>query len=752
MKTSAIPSVKNLVLLGGGHSHVTVLKRLGMKPLPGLSLTLVARDVHTPYSGMLPGYIAGHYGYDDCHIDLARLAHFADATLIHAEAEGLDPEQRLIRLPGRPPLRYDLLSINTGSRPPVLDVPGAAEHALPVKPIDRFLERWERLIARFMAHQGRFRLLVAGAGAGGVELLLAARHRLRHEAHKHGQDPDRLDCRLVSATPQILPGHNDRVRAIFDRVLAERGVTVERGRAVTRVAVDDVELDDGRVLPADIVLWVTGASASPWLRESGLDTGDTGFVRVDAMLRSLSHPEVFAAGDVAEVVDHPRPKSGVFAVRQGPPLEANLRRAAQGQQPRRFRPQHQFLSLISTGDACAVASRGRWALEGAWLWRWKDHIDRTFMDRFNRLPEMTTPAPELAAGLADAATLAELRAHPMRCGGCGAKLGSDLLERVLARLDLPARDDIPVGVPGAEDAAVLRLPADRLLVQSVDYFRSFIDDPWLFGRIAANHALGDLFAMGAAPHSALAIATLPHASEALREEQLFQLMSGALSMLNEHGAALIGGHSGEGMESAFGLVVNGLAEPGGLLTKSTLRPNEALILTKPLGTGTLLAAAMRGKARGRWLEAAYDHMQQSSAAAADILRSHGARACTDVTGFGLLGHLLEMLRASGVSARIDLAALPALDGALELLGRGVASSLAPDNLRLRRGIVGTDHSRHPHYPLLFDPQTAGGLLAGVPDEQAGDCLAALHAEGYRAARVIGRVGAAGPAEVGLSVG
>lgn len=751
MKNPDTPLVKSLVLLGGGHSHVTVLKRFGMKPLPGLRLTLVARDIHTPYSGMLPGYIAGHYDYDDCHIDLARLARFADATLIHAEAEGLDPERRLLHLPKRPPLRYDLLSINTGSRPPILDVPGAAEHTLPVKPIDRFLERWDRLIVRFIEHPGRFRLLVAGAGAGGVELLLAVRHRLRREAREHGQNPDRLDCRLVSATPRILPGHNDRVRTIFERVLAERGVAVEQGHAVTRVTADAVALDDGRVLPADVVLWVTGASAPPWLRDSGLATGEHGFVQVDATLRSLSHPEVFAAGDVAEVIDHPRPKSGVFAVRQGPPLAANLRRAARGLAPRRFRPQRRFLGLISTGDPYAVASRGRWALEGIWLWRWKDRIDRSFMEHFNRLPDMAPPVPEPAPGLADAQTLAQLRAHPMRCGGCGAKLGSDLLARVLARLDMPAREDIPVGVSGADDAAVLRLPADRLLVQSVDHFRAFVDDPWLFGRIAVNHALGDLFAMGATPHSALAIATLPQAGEALREEQLFQLMSGALSLLNEHDTALIGGHSGEGAELAFGLAVNGLAEPDRLLTKSGLRPNDMLILTRPLGTGVLLAAAMRGKARGHWLEAAYDNMQQSGMAAAEVLRTHGARACTDVTGFGLLGHLLEMLRASSVSARIDLAALPALEGALELFDQGVASSLAPDNLRLRRALIGIDHGAHPCYPLLFDPQTAGGLLAGIPSERIGDCLTALRGAGYPDACVIGKVGVAGPAEVELTV-
>ncbi|MDX1604858.1 MAG: selenide, water dikinase SelD, partial [Candidatus Competibacterales bacterium] len=574
-------------------------------------------------------------------------------------------------------------------------------------------------------------------------------HRLRAEARERGQDPDRLECRLVSATPRILPGHNDRVRAIFERVLAERGVAVEHGHAVARVDADRVTLADGRDLAADVVLWVTGASAAPWLRDSGLDTGDGGFVRVDATLRSLSHPNVFAAGDVAEVVTHPRPKSGVFAVRQGPPLTANLRRVALGLAPRRFRPQHQFLSLISTGDRYAVASRGRWALASAWLWRQKDRIDRAFMDRYNRLPEMLPPAPGVDPGLADAATVETLRSHPMRCGGCGAKLGSDLLARVLARLDLPARADVPVGVGGADDAAVLQLPADRLLVQSVDHFRAFVGDPWLFGRIAANHALGDLYAMGARPHSALAIATLPLAAETLREEQLYQLLSGALSLLTEHEAVLVGGHSGEGAELAFGLAVNGLVEPGRLLTKAGLRPGDALILTLPLGTGTLLAAAMRARARGRWLEAAHGQMQQSARAAFEVLSTHGARACTDVTGFGLLGHLLELLQAGRVGAELDLEALPALEGALETLAQGITSSLDPDNLRQRRALDGPGAVDSPRYRLLFDPQTAGGLLAGIPAGRSADCLRALHRAGYPQASAIGRVIEGPPGRVRL---
>jgi selenide, water dikinase len=328
----------------------------------------------------------------------------------------------------------------------------------------------------------------------------------------------------------------------------------------------------------------------------------------------------------------------------------------------------------------------------------------------------------------------------MRCGGCGAKVGSTVLSRVVNRLNTVQREDVVIGLDSPDDAAVLSVPTGKVMVQSVDYFRSMIDDAYTFGRIAANHAMGDLFAMGAEPQSALAIATLPYGREAIIEDQLFQLMSGALSILEESNTALAGGHSSEGAELAFGLTVNGIGDPEKLLRKGDMRPGQSIILTKPLGTGTIMAADMRAKAKGRWVHAAIDHMQVSNRTAANVLIEHGATACTDITGFGLLGHLVEMTRASDVDATLDTAAIPVMDGAIECIEQGILSSLQPQNIRLRRAVRDTGFDREsPLFSLLFDPQTAGGLMASIPDENAETCLAALHQAGYHDAAVIGRV-------------
>jgi selenide,water dikinase len=377
---------RDLVLIGGGHAHVTVLKRFGLEPLDGVRVTLVSRVTETPYSGMLPGLIAGHYTKDESHIDLQPLARFARARAVFDEAIGLDLANRLVRVREQPPIAYDVLSIDIGSTPN-LAVTGAAEHTTPVKPIDRFLDRWSTLTTRLCESETISRIAVVGGGVGGVELLLAVQHSMHTRLAKRGRSDRYLEYHLFTDA-DLLPTHNRSVRRRFERILADRHVHVHQGSAVVDVAAGMLHTADGRAHPIDETLWTTQAAAAPWLAQSGLAVDDDGFVKVSTTLQSTSHAGVFAAGDISAMVDHPRPKSGVFAVRQGPPLARNLRHALLGEPLEPYHPQRQFLSLISTGDRYAVASRGPIACEGTWVWRWKDWIDRRFMRAYKALPEV----------------------------------------------------------------------------------------------------------------------------------------------------------------------------------------------------------------------------------------------------------------------------------------------------------------------------------------------------------------------------
>ena len=731
------PIVKDVVLVGAGHSHVTVLRRFGMDPIPGVRFTLISRELHTPYSGMLPGLIAGHYGFDDAHIDTGPLARFAGARLYQDEVVALDLAGRRVICRDRPPVPYDLLSLNIGSTPNTGSVPGASEHAIPVKPIDGFLGRFEALKARVLARKGRTRLALVGAGAGGVELLLSVEHRLRREVTRAGFDAAALSFVLVSDVAEILPSFPAAFRARFQRILAARGIAVFSGVPVTRVEPGRLLLDGHAPVEVDEILWTTQAAPAQWLAKSGLPLDARGFLAVDDTLRAAV--DVFAAGDTIAFATRDLPKSGVYAVRAGPVLADNIRRTLTGRPLRRFRPQGEALYLVSTGDRYAVGTRNGLVVEGAWVWRWKDWIDRRFMRRFNELPAMAAP-PAAVSPAADQQALKDISAIAMRCGGCGAKVGASVLSRALGAIEPAVRSDVVVGLDAPDDAALVDVGGDRLSLQTVDYFRAIVDDPYTLGKIAANHSLSDVYAMGGEPQTALAIATVPYGLEAKVEADLSAMMAGANEVLREAGCALVGGHTSEGAELALGFAINGLITRAAALRKGGLRPGDALILTKPIGTGTLLAADMRGKAKARWVMAAIAHMIQSNGQAADILRRHGVHAATDVTGFGLIGHLVEMVRASNVDMTVAIDRVPLLDGARETVALGIFSSMQPQNVRLRRAVRELDTvAQHPRYPLLFDPQTSGGLLAAVPLGEAERCVAALRAAGYAGADVIGLV-------------
>src|SRR5437660_445584 len=555
------------------------------------------------------------------------------------------------------------------------------------------------------------RLAIVGGGAGGVELAVSAQQRL---------------ARLLPTPPQVtlvtreglLPSHNDAVRRRFEIIFRERGMRAVANNPIVRVEPGRLIAQDGSVIEFDEALWVTEAAGAPWLANTGLPLDERGFVIIDETYRSPADTAVFAAGDIATMPAYPREKAGVYAVRAGPPLADNLRRALAGHRLRRAVPQRQALALIGTGDKRAVASRGRHEAYGAPVWWLKDWIDRRWMRRYTDLPAMES-----------------VDDNSMRCGGCAAKVPADVLARVMARLDAPVSDAVAIGLESPDDAALLSFPGAPPLLQTVDFFRAMVGDPYLFGRIAATHALGDIYAMGGVPETALAIAALPPARPAIVEQDLFHMLKGGTEVLEAAGAVLVGGHSAEGAELALGFAATGRARPGRLMRKGGLQPGDCLLLTKPLGTGVILAAEMRRLAPARVVTAAIGTMLQPAAEASACLAAYGATACTDVTGFGLLGHLLEMLTASDADVLLDPDRVPVLDGAMTLLHEGLASSLHAGNSIALSSLTGEAAQDPALAALLIDPQTAGGLLAGVPADRATDCLAELQRLGYRAAEI-----------------
>ncbi|MBA2483314.1 MAG: FAD-dependent oxidoreductase, partial [Nitrosomonas sp.] len=449
------PYIKNLILIGGGHSHIAVIKELGMKPLPGVRITLVSENTYTPYSGMLPGLIAGHYNFDDCHIDLRKLCQWANIRFISSKVKSINIKENKVICHQYPSLFYDLLSINTGSTPRLHTIHGALKYGHAVKPINKFISQWQLWLRAAATTTQTREIIVVGGGAAGIEVLLAMRYRL------HNTGNIRAKFTLICSEESILSSHNQRVQKFFQQHLIALGIKIITNQKAVSITAHQLLLTNGQKLDVDFVTWAIDAGAQSWLAESGLQCDSKGFIQVDKFLRSISHPEVFAAGDSAAFTPSPLPKAGVYAVRQAPILTKNLIASLKKQSLHPFKPQHRYLSLLTTGERHAVASRGLLFAKGKWVWHWKNHIDRKFMARFN-------PAPMISRNKND-----DNLNETMRCGGCGAKISSSILQKVLSQLAIRPHPDLVNSL--GDDAAIINLPAGTQLIQSVDFFRGFID-------------------------------------------------------------------------------------------------------------------------------------------------------------------------------------------------------------------------------------------------------------------------------------
>jgi len=537
----------------------------------------------------------------------------------------------------------------------------------------------------------------------------------------------KAEVTLIDRGP-VLKDLDGTARTKMLGALAQNKVTLCENAEVLSVDSAGVHLAGGGIVNAQFVTGAAGARAHGWQARIGLEMHD-GFIKVNPQLQS-SDAAIFAVGDCAHMTTNPRPKAGVFAVRQAPVLFDNLRAMLSGGKLRDYRPQRDYLKLISQGRKSALAEKLGTAFQGPLLWRWKDHIDRKFMNQFDALPQMenATLPSVTAAGVKEA-----LGDKPM-CGGCGAKVGRGALRSVLAAL--PASDRADVQSVAGDDAAVLTT-GGVTQIMTTDHLRSFFADPVVMTRIAAIHALGDAWAMGAAPQAVTANLILPRMSPEMQTRTLSEIMQAAQGVMSDAGAAIVGGHSSLGDELTIGFTVTGLCEAAPI-TIAGAKAGDVLILTKPIGSGVIMAAEMAGEAAGDIVAKALETMMIGQGAASGILGA--AHAMTDVTGFGLAGHLSGICEASGVAAVLDLNAIPFMEGAVALATQGTKSSLFEDNRSGAGPVFGADG---PRGDLLFDPQTAGGLLAAVDAAAAEDILAALIAAGYPAARV-GTIAAGAP--------
>lgn len=705
-----------------------------MKPIENAQLVCISNFPQVTYSGMLPGVLAGQYDEQAMEIDLVRLTQSADARLIVDQVVGHDPLKRELLFEHRPPLAYDLLSIGVGSVPVTEGVDIEPGSCTPIKPMQTFLVRLKQRLQDRPG--GAKKIVIVGGGLGSLEIAFCLQQRFRLYPEWAGLD-ELPQITIVSRSDSIgsgiLPSTEKRVR----RSLQERGIELLTDTEVREVSREGVALGEGAKLDADVVIWATGATAPGILSELGLELGEDGFIATLPTLQSRSSEHVFAVGDSGTVIGNEIRKAGVYAVRQGPVLWENIQRLLAARPATKFVPQRDFLKLINLGDDQAIAEYKGMSFQGGLAWRLKNHIDLKFMKMYQDYRPMAM-STESDVDL------------PMKCLGCGGKVGSETLTSILDELDVPPHPDVIVGLENPDDAAIIKTHGDQVTV-TTDFFAAPFDDPYLVGRIALLNSVSDCFVMGARPTTTLAMVQLPQGHPRAQRQVMRELMAGSLEELRRMDATIVGGHTIEGPRVTIGFTVMGY-QVGEPRTKGMLQVGDQLILSKSLGTGALLAGLMQSELSAEYYLPLVESMVMSNAVALELIERFPVSALTDVTGFGLAGHLAEMLLASRARAVLNTSRLPILPGFRKMVDRGIESTLAPDNRAVASKIaISGAELEGAETAVLFDPQTSGGLLLGVGPGSAEELIQFLVDRGFEDAAVVGSVQEIGSGEPGFAI-
>ncbi len=726
---------QQIVLVGGGHSHIEVLRLWAMarSKHPRIQILLISPTTETFYSGMLPGFIAKDYARKDITIDLLPLTARADIQFLQASVESIDCDRQVVTTNNGIEVPYDILSLDIGSRS--LEAPFSLDNprVMATRPFDRLLrnlDSWQESL-----DESQESCLCIGAGAAGFELTLA------------------MQKRFSKISKFSILDRNDPLSQRLQRKLRSRGIDYLSNQKDYDLSMDSIgiHLDsrlDGKTVKTETftrLIWAAGAAAHKlsWigLGDRGLQNG---FLVVDKNLSSIERAEIFAVGDCAHLQDAPWVvKAGVYPVRQGPVLFRNLILAAENNADKlghidgeistvrnleSYQPQKRFLRLLNFSDGTADFQYGCLHFSGRWAWRWKDKIDRTFMRKYSEV--------SLAPGI------------DPNCGGCGSKVSAASLNRVLSThkpKDEIRNEDIAVvqfkgaGAGADVDAgagAGAGISADKRRFSvgiSVDAFRSPNLPFFEIGKIAVHHASSDFYASGIRPEALQVAVTVKRASDRLQEFELSELIRGIQLVCDEEEIVFSGGQSSEGSESQIAVFLVGPTNSTVVHWKNTPIPaDSSLLLTKALGSGLLMTASMMGAISGTDHSLVVQNMLQSNRRAFEIMNKFSVLAATDITGFGLAGHLIEMCGTSKPKIEMNWAKLPIMPGAQRALDSGYRARIHESNRQ-----YAIDSQMFYEAPeIAFDPQTSGGILFVVPRSEEEDALLKLREE-YPATEIIG---------------
>jgi selenide,water dikinase len=678
---------KQLVLIGGGHSNVQVLRKLCMHQYNGLNVILISESYGAIYSGMTPGYIEKIYSLDEITIDLQRLCFNAGATFIKDKVISLDEENKILHLKENPSISFDILSINSGSisNKQTIQIENDSK-IISVKPIGSLVSKLKK-IDEVIEKSSQKKISIVGGGIAAFELSFAL----------HKRYDGKISIDIISKHPLGEKNLNTNSINKVKKIAKKMGIKLISKQAIS-INNSEIKLDDD-IIHSDLILLSTGASLPEWLVKSNLEI-DENFIAVNQQLQSLNFKNIFVSGDAASIQNSKRPKSGVMAVRQGEILKDNLFLFLQNKTLKKFKPQKNWLYLIGTYKNSAVLNYFNFSFEGKWCWALKKIIDLNFMKKFY-FPGQIDMNKKIF-------NLNEYKDDipKMFCQGCGSKVSKNTLSNFLSSQKTNQE---------LSDATEIEFKQNNIL-QTIDHiklFKSF--NPYDFGIISYLHSQNDILAAGGSVHSLSISIGVPFSKNLVEGFYLEYFMRGIQKEAARDGAILASGHSYQTEEPSTTITMN-----GSIIKKSnkSLAAEENLIyLSKPLGTGYLLAAYFQNSKllSTSDFKKLLSYLKTGNDLAAKSGFSCGSQLMTDISGFGLASHLGDICQSSNLSAEIQLSNHILINDKLEIL-KNFESSGYKNNYLSSFNLIGI-RDDHPLLKIVFDPQTNGPLLIAIDKEK-----------------------------------
>ena len=677
---------KDIILVGAGHANIEVLRAFANKPLHGYRITLISDKSMAIYSGMVPGYIAGRYSLEEICIDLVKLSYRLNFRLIIAKVQNISALKKLIYLDKRPAISFDYLSINLGIMSKTSSIEGAKKYAISLKPISQIETKLSK-ITRIKSSTINKSIVLIGAGAAGTEVSLALRERFRKENYFP-------KIFILSNHGGVLKGYNKKAQNIMLMSLKKNNIQLITDVSVNKIYRNRVIYNRNKVITNTFVILSTSAAPLKLFSKTDLKLSEKGFIQVDSYLKCIGRNNIFAAGDNADILGKSLDKAGVYAVRQGRILARNIRRSILNKKLRAYVPQKSYLSLIGISKDLALGAKLGFAIKSNLIWKIKEYIDRNFIRRYslNNL--------NLNNEFIDSEDPYD---HDMQCDGCGSKLPVRILNKIF-------KDNITKGSYDAD-----KIPTSNNLYQSIDAISSIVQDPYILGKIAAKHALNDIYASCCKPIAAQMLISLPPSKIRINERDLYQISQGALSMLKKNNCKLNGGHSfnSNNDQTLVGFSVIGRKIP---LKKISSNKKSDIILTGKIGSAACMSGIKQNLLSGSYYEELLEDMQKNDKEISSVISNYNIRSITDISGYGLAIHLYNLLLRDKKlpGFLIDLDKIPLYEGAKVAFRNKIFSSLAASNKKFIDKKLIIKNKKQNILPLLYDPQTSGGFILIAP--------------------------------------